>query len=347
MDAFPESAGCPEYHPLSELRSRPGYYPNLTEQHLQAMREFNDLIAKEGLDVQTDEEHIFLKKLRFLRARQFKVPAAFEMIKKDTEMRRAADRAGLRFENASDVLQCDLRKVYEYFPSWVQGFDKQDRPIAWRNFGKKFEIWNILKLTSMERLIRFHAWEGEQAIRIMNERSAAVGCNIETFVIVIDADGWNPGLATSDAFTYVKAMATTDSDHYPERLGRMIVINAPYALSFAWRVISSFLDPVTRAKIQILSNPSDWQPVLFEFVERDQVPLMYGGTAPDPTPENAINSINPPANKQRSLSVSETAEEALALSQGTVELGKDAANVELLTQQFATMVSEDAKAATE
>jgi hypothetical protein len=343
MDAFPESADCPEYHPLSELRDRSGYYPNLTEQHLQAMREFNDLLAKEALDIRTDDEHIFLKKLRFLRARQFKPSAAFDMIKKDTEMRRAADRAGLRFENASDVLQCDLRKVYEYFPSWVQGFDKQDRPIAWRNFGKKFEIWNILKLTSMERLIRFHAWEGEQAIRIMNERSATVGHNIETFVIVVDADGWYPGLATSDAFTYIKAMATTDSDHYPERLGRMLVINAPYALSFAWRVISSFLDPVTRAKIQILSNPSDWQPVLFEFVDKDQVPVMYGGTAPDPTPENAINSINPPIQSQHRLSPAEAAEATLALNQETVDLSTDAASMQSLAEQFATMVSDDSK----
>ena len=56
----------------------------------------------------------------------------------------------------------------------------------------------------MERLIRFHAWESEQALRGMEERSDSSGYNIETFVIVIDAAGWSMKLATSDAFTFIK-----------------------------------------------------------------------------------------------------------------------------------------------
>ena len=32
-------------------------------------------------------------------------------------------------------------------------------------------------------------------------------------------------------------MVSTDSDHYPERLGQLVLINAPSVLSIAWRVI--------------------------------------------------------------------------------------------------------------
>ncbi len=49
-------------------------------------------------------------------------------------------------------------------------------------------------------------------------------------------------------------MATTDSDHYPERLGTMVIVNAPAMLSFAWRIIQGFLDPVTKEKINILGE---------------------------------------------------------------------------------------------
>ena len=66
-------------------------------------------------------------------------------------------------------------------------------------------------------------------------------------------------------------------------------------LSFAWRIIQTFLDDVQKAKIRILGSPSEWQPVLFDLVDRDQVPLMYGGLAPDPTPDTAFASMNPPA----------------------------------------------------
>lgn len=73
-------------------------------------------------------------------------------------------------------------------------------------------------------------------------------------------------------------MASTDGDHYPERLGTLIVINAPAVLSYAWKVIQGILDDVQKAKIGIYgTNPEEWRPVLFEIIEKDQVPVEYGG----------------------------------------------------------------------
>lgn len=83
------------------------------------------------------------------------------------------------------------------------GYDKQRRPISWRKFGQ-FEIWSILKLTSMKQLINFHAWESEQLLRLMKDKSEETGCNIETFTVVVDAQGWALSQATSDAFTFIK-----------------------------------------------------------------------------------------------------------------------------------------------
>jgi hypothetical protein len=168
------------------------------------------------------------------------------------------------------------------------------RPVSYRQFGK-FEVWNVLKLTTMDRLVRFHAWETEQALRSMYELTSTSGYNIETFVLVIDAAGWNMRLATADAFTFIKGMAVTDSDHYPERLGTMVIINAPAVLSFAWRIIQGFLDSVTKEKIRILSaDPAEWQPVLQHYINVDQIPRQYGGTAPDLTADEAISAMNPP-----------------------------------------------------
>jgi hypothetical protein len=49
----------------------------------------------------------------------------------------------------------------------------------------------------------------------MYEQSKTTGCNIEIFMIVIDADVWGLQLA----------MIHTDSDHYPKRMGSLFVIN--------------------------------------------------------------------------------------------------------------------------
>jgi len=272
----------------------PGYYPNISSEQLAAASQVLAVIQSENLNFNTDEEETFLKILRFLRARKYNVKNALAMIREDINWRAQSNRLDLPKESAQDVLNCNIEKLYDYFPVWFQGYDKQMRPVSYRKFGK-FEIWNVLKLTTMERLIRFHAWETEQALRSMYSLSRKSGYNIETFVIVIDASGWNLKLATSDAFAFIKGMAVTDSDHYPERLGTLVLINAPSMLSFAWRVIQGFLDSVTKEKIKILSSdPEEWQPVLRHYIDNDQIPRQYGGTAPDLTSEEAIGAMNPP-----------------------------------------------------
>ena len=285
---------CRSYHPRSELSKLPGYYPNLSPVQLAAASQLSKLVSEENLQFNIDEEDEYLKLLRFLRARKYNVKNAFAMVKDDVRWRCENNRLQLRKESAVDVLACDIHKIYSYFPVWFQGHDKQLRPVSYRQFGK-FEVWNVLKLTTMERLVRFHAWESEQALRSMHALSASSGYNIETFVLVIDAAGWGLRLATSDAFAFIKGMAVTDSDHYPERLGTMVIVNAPAVLSFAWRVIQGFLDPVTKEKIRILScDPEEWQPVLRHYIDEDQIPRQYGGTAPDLTAQQAIDAMNPP-----------------------------------------------------
>lgn len=213
------------------------------------------------------------------------------MLRADVEWRQTIK--DLRQMTAEEVVQCDTARLYRYCPSWVAGRDKQLRPICWTKSGR-LELWEVTKMTSVENMVRFHAWQNEQAVRLMYEGAEASGYNVETFLIVVDAEHWHIGLATSDAFRYIKGMVTTDSDHYPERLGACIIINAPAMLAMAWRVIVTFLDEVTRRKVNILSHRSEWLPVLLELVDEDQIPQQYGGTHPDPDPAHAFDSMNPP-----------------------------------------------------
>ena len=166
--------------------------------------------------------------------------------------------------------------------------------MSYRHFGK-FETWNVLKLIDMATLIRFHAWECEMALQAAQIKSQAENLHIETFCLVVDAAGWGVRLATGDAFTFIKNMVSTDSNHYPERLGCMVIINAPSALSWAFGMIQGFLDDVTKAKIKILGARAQWEPVLKTLIDSEQIPAQYGGSAPDLTPEQAIASLDPPA----------------------------------------------------
>ena len=285
--------GLPMPHPDSPCFHKAGHYPNIDDEQLRGVNTLKLMIDKEGLLFLNDDENEFLKLLRFLRARKFNVEQAMIMVRNDCTWRRDVVGYDLILENAQDVLGCDLASVYKYFPTWLQGFDKQHRPVSYRQFGK-FEIWHILQLTDFQSLVRFHAWESEAAIRQMFKKVQDLGINVETFVCVVDAQGWGVRLATKDAFAFIKSMADTDAAHYPERLGRLIVINAPFALSWAWSIIVTFLDEVTKAKISIYSSESVWKPVLFDLIDKSQVPEMYGGDAPNPQGGSAILDMNPP-----------------------------------------------------
>lgn len=209
MSYYTSLPTCPQYHPQSELRNLPGYYPNISAEQLKAANSLKALLVQEGIDVDyNDGEDEFLKLLRFLRARKFHVQNAFKMLSEDHKWRLQDNRLSLRKESATTVLGCDndkLSKLYRYFPTWIQGMDKQNRPVSYRQFGK-FEIWNVLKLTTLDSLVRFHAWETEQALRLMRNQKESTGYNIETFVLVIDAAGWNLKLATNDAFAFIKGI---------------------------------------------------------------------------------------------------------------------------------------------
>lgn len=64
----------------------------------------------------------------------------------------------------------------------------------------------------MQQLINFHAWESEQLLRLMYQKSKETGVNIETFTVIIDASGWTIGQATRDAFTFIKGLSRSNQD---------------------------------------------------------------------------------------------------------------------------------------
>lgn len=42
-----------------------------------------------------------------------------------------------------------------------------------------------------------------------------------------------------------------DQDNYPEMLGHVCVINAPYIFQVIWKVVKTMLDPRTQHKIEV------------------------------------------------------------------------------------------------
>ena len=68
------------------------------------------------------------------------------------------------------------------------------------------------------------------------------------------------------------------SDLFPESLHRLYVINAPSAFRVAWKVIQTFLDPITAEKTKILGK--DFIADLIRDINLDMIPHKFGGIGP-------------------------------------------------------------------
>jgi len=72
----------------------------------------------------------------------------------------------------------------------------------------------------------------------------------ESLVIVVDYKSTT--LRTNPSISVARKVLHILQQHYVETLGRAIVVNLPMLLSFFYKGISPFLDPVTRDKVRLL-----------------------------------------------------------------------------------------------
>ena len=55
-------------------------------------------------------------------------------------------------------------------------------------------------------------------------------------------------------YKFIKIASSVASDNYPEILGRMFIVNAPFFFTGIWTMCKPFLDDGTKKKITILGS---------------------------------------------------------------------------------------------
>ena len=78
----------------------------------------------------------------------------------------------------------------------------------------------------------------------------------------------------------VQHASKISQDNYPEQLGQLFIVNAPYMFSTIWSVVKAWLDEKTREKIQI--KGSDYLETVCKYVDKDQLPTWLGGKCEEP-----------------------------------------------------------------
>lgn len=97
----------------------------------------------------------------------------------------------------------------------------------------------------------------------------------ETSCTIIDLKGVGVSKAKS-AYGYIQKTSVISQNYYPERMGKLYLINAPFGFATVWHFIKGWLDPVTQKKIEVLG--SGYKDHLLRQVPPQNLPKHLGGT---------------------------------------------------------------------
>ncbi|KAF9930764.1 hypothetical protein FBU30_011300 [Linnemannia zychae] len=166
--------------------------------------------------------------LRYLRSKKWNLQETKQAVQ-DTMLWRDQYRPNVPDKDALWV-ETAAGKLY------VSGFDMESRPLLYM----KPRLENTAASPSQIRHVVYHL---EIAIALMPE-------GVEKLCIIIDFAGSsmtkNPGVAMA------REIINVLGNHYPERLEKGYIIHAPWFFFPFFKLISPFIDPVTKAKINFV-----------------------------------------------------------------------------------------------
>ncbi|KAF9407230.1 hypothetical protein BGZ76_006151, partial [Entomortierella beljakovae] len=120
---------------------------------------------------------------------------------------------------------------------FVSGFDNNSRPLMYM----KPRLENTAASPAQIRHVVFHL---ELAIALMPK-------GVQSICIIIDFEG--ASMTKSPGAGIASEILSVLGNHYPERLGKGYIIHAPWFFWPFYKMISPFMDPITRDKINFVS----------------------------------------------------------------------------------------------
>lgn len=181
-----------------------------------------------------------------------------------------------RDENTSDFVADgpapfgDL--VRKLVPHALVGIDKQGCPVFIEKTGLA-RVGELLEHVTMDEFLVAHAHTMERALAMMKQSSEKLGTTVDTMTCVFDLEGLS--FAHTNGITFLQQAIVFDHKHYPERIGKVFIINAPWIAPTLWRMLEPHLNLSMRSKITMING--DYKPELLKFIDEDQLPEEYGG----------------------------------------------------------------------
>lgn len=211
-------------------------YINTNLGQLEPLQESKLLELREIFKGQQNEYKVpsYKTLLRFLRARDFSVEKASQMLKESLKWRE---------ENGVDKILSDYKMpsvVSKHFPGGWHYSDMDGRPLYILRLGH-MDVKGLLKAIGEDGLLKLTLHICEEGLNLIDNASKTLNKPVLGWSILIDLDGlsmrhlWRPGVKA------LLRIIETVEKNYPETLGRVFVVRAPRVFPIAWTIVSAFI----------------------------------------------------------------------------------------------------------
>ncbi|XP_028173650.1 SEC14-like protein 2 [Ostrinia furnacalis] len=230
--------------------------------------------------------------LRWLRARQWDPEAAEKMLRDSMKWRE-------KWEVDTTLHSWQPPEVLEkHFPSGSTGFDKEGSPVIIVPF-VGLDVWGLLHSITRTDVIRMVLKHLENYLASARKQALAHGPAALKVTVLFDLEGFNMRqYAWKPAAEMVFTLLQIYEANYPEILKTCFIVNAPKVFALAFSVIKKFMHEYTISKIKIYgTDTKKWQAQVLSIVDKDQLPVHYGGTMVDENGDPRCSLIVRPGGK--------------------------------------------------
>lgn len=203
---------------------------------------------------------------KFLTAKDFNVPEAFEMLRETLKWRREYKTDGILEEK----LDSDLEHVV-----FLKSRDREDRPLFWVRYGvfrdKKLCEKAFGTAEKRSEFLRRKVQYMEKCIQSLSFKHGGVNS-----VLQISDLNNSPREGIRRIRSITRKTLVLLQENYPEIVHKVIMINVPFWYRASYVLISRFLSQRMKKKF-VFARPSEVTKTLLKYVDPENLPVEYGG----------------------------------------------------------------------
>ncbi|KAK0719633.1 hypothetical protein B0H67DRAFT_484476 [Lasiosphaeris hirsuta] len=237
--------------PNPSAKGKPVEHPALTEDQqkkyewlLEHVKEWTEVpSAKEKTGPLTDNEKQWLTReclLRYLRATKWHEKEAGKRLLDTLTWRRDY---GVEI-NVLTPEHCSPEN--ETGKQIILGYDKEGRPCHYLSPGRQ-------NTEASPRQVQHLVFMLERVIEMMPAQ-------VETLSLMIDYKPSKTRSNTNPGIAMAREVLNILQNHYPERLGKALIINTPWFVHGFFKIITPFIDPHTREKLKFNEDMTQYVP---------------------------------------------------------------------------------------